>query len=214
MSKSWPDKPDNVTLRSGLRIKTDVPMASLVKEVVRGMESAGQIEQSLALAYWERVVGPQAAAASKAEAVRDGVLIVRTKSSVWSHELSLHKQALLTALNRLLGKGVIKEILFRAQGVSAGPPAADPEVPDIQELDAVALPAEEQARLNALLADLKDTKPEGLQQALAKRMEREARLRRWRLNRGWLACSQCGAAYKLPEGSAESGICPLCRITG
>lgn len=208
-----PDKPENVTVRSGLRVSSASPMVGLLKSAIGGMDSAGMIEQSLALAYWERVVGPQAAAASRAESVRDGILIVVTRSSVWSHELSLHRQSILTALNRLLGRPMIREILFRAQGVPSGPPAADPEIPDATELDAVVLPREEQARLSELLKSLEGTQPERLHHSLSVRMEREAKLRRWRINRGWLACSVCGAAFRnAAEVNPENRVCPVCRI--
>src|SRR5579862_6284348 len=90
------------------------PLASVLESVINPMESASKIHESLALAYWPRVAGAQAAAATQADQVRDGVLIVRTKSSVWSHELTLHKPRLLQGLNRLLGGRYITDLLFRA----------------------------------------------------------------------------------------------------
>ena len=99
------------------------------------MESAAQVRESLAFAYWARVAGPQAAAATEVEAVRDGVLFVRTKSSVWSHELTLHKEKLLSGLNRMLGGRVITEIVYKARGVKKKPPEPEPvDAPDVASL--------------------------------------------------------------------------------
>jgi predicted nucleic acid-binding Zn ribbon protein len=79
------------------------------------MESGTKLRESLALAYWAEVVGEQAAAASQAETIRDGILFVRTKSSVWSHELTFLKAHILAELNRRIGRPVIKDIIYRAQ---------------------------------------------------------------------------------------------------
>src|SRR5689334_95027 len=63
------------------------PVAQVLASAIGRMESAPKIRESLALAWWPRVVGAQAAAATEVECTRDGILFVRTKSSVWSHEL-------------------------------------------------------------------------------------------------------------------------------
>lgn len=173
------------------------------------MESSTQIRESLALAYWPRVVGAQAAAATQAEAVRDGVLFVRTKSSVWSHELMLHKARLLQGLNRLLGAPVITEIIFRAQGIAPPAPPADPDNPTEEELAAVALEPHERDRLRISLESLISIKDDHARQSIARRITLEARLRHWRLEHGWKVCPRCDALHK-----TSYRICPLCRLNG
>src|SRR5579883_245369 len=66
------------------------PLVTALFNTINHFDSATQIRQSLALAYWPSVVGEQMAAASRPESVRDGILFVRTKSSVWSHEFTFH----------------------------------------------------------------------------------------------------------------------------
>src|SRR5579883_652280 len=88
-------RPDGAKERSGQKeasayrpqaMRGSHPLAGVLQSAITPMESAGKIRESLALAYWPRVAGAQASAATEAESVRDGILFVRTKSSVWSHE--------------------------------------------------------------------------------------------------------------------------------
>ena len=171
------------------------------------MDSSTQIRESLALAYWPRVVGAQAAAATQAESVRDGVLFVRTKSSVWSHELMLHKARLLQNLNRLLGTQVIKEIIFRAQGITPPEPPADPENPTDAELATLILEPHERDRLRTSLEALVSITDDHARESIARRITLEARLRHWRLERNWKVCPRCDSLHHTPYR-----ICPICRL--
>lgn len=183
------------------------PMVSVLQSAIGRMESASRIHESLALAYWPRVVGAQAAAATEVESVRDGVLIVRTRSSVWSHELMLHKARLLLGLNRLLGGKVIHDIIFRAQGVSRKQSTPEPEMPTPEELDAVILEPGEKAELGVHLSNLASLENSIIREKIAHRLILEAKLRHWRLERGWRICPRCSAPHKTAQN-----ICPLCRL--
>ncbi len=171
------------------------------------MDSAGQIRASLALAYWPRVVGAQAAAATQAESVRDGILFVRTKSSVWSHELTLHKARLLTNLNRLLGVKVITDIIFRAQGITPPDPPADPDHPTEAELVALILEPFEKAQLRTSLEALISITDDHARESIARRISMDARLRHWRLEHGWKVCPRCNSLH-----DTQHRLCPICRL--
>ena len=149
-------------------------------------------------------VGAQAAAATQAETVRDGVLFVRTNSSVWSHELMLHKARLLQSLNRLLGAQVISEIIFRAQGIAPPEPPADPDHPTDEELATLLLEPHERDRLRASLEALISITDAHARESIARRITYEARLRHWRLEHGWKVCPRCDALH----GKTPYRICP------
>jgi hypothetical protein len=184
-------------------------IAELLISTVNGMDSAARVRESLAFAYWARVVGAQAAAATEVESVRDGILFVRTKSSVWSHELTLHKAKIVDGLNRMLGGRVITEIVYRARGVKKPVKAeAQPDTPEVAELDAVVLDPAEQAELQAHLRRLPRIRSERIRAVMELRMVRDAKLRHWRIERGWSLCSNCAGIHK-----TEYELCPLCRLT-
>ncbi len=188
--------------------RPDNPMANVLGGAINRMDSAAQVRQSLALAYWERAVGAQAAAASEAESVRDGVLIVRTKSSVWSHELALHKSRILQNLNRMLGGAIIREIIFRATGVTAKVEAVpETDTPTQEDLQRVALNADEKAELREKLNALIHIPNDHIRQTIATRLTLDAKFRHWQLEHGFRICRRCDALHKTPYA-----VCPVCRL--
>ena len=102
-----PRKPRTKRPKSASTIIVNMPplfagvneMHGLLDRTIGMMEASTRIRESLAFAYWERVVGGTAAAASEVEMVSNGVLIVRTRSSAWSHELMMHRVRILERLN-------------------------------------------------------------------------------------------------------------------
>lgn len=180
---------------------------AILDTLFSGMDSGSRIREALALAYWDSVVGPQAAAATEAESVREGVLFVRTRSSVWSHELTFLKSAILTRLNQRIGRPVIREIIFRAQGVKKNPPPEESPKPTDEDLAAVSLCPEDKRHLDSLLRGAGRIGNPAIRESIRKRITREARLKRWRLEHGWTLCESCGAVHPLPNL-----LCPLCQV--
>ena len=163
----------------------------------------------MAIGLWPKAVGPQAAAATEPEAVRDGVLFVRTKSSVWSQELVFLKGDILAKLNRLLGGNIITDLRFRARGVSKEAAEIEPDTPSPEELATVVLEPAEEAELQARLETLSAMPGERARRTIAARLTAEARLRHWRLERGWKVCPRCATLHK-----TEFPLCPICRLCG
>jgi predicted nucleic acid-binding Zn ribbon protein len=168
-----------------------------------------RVRESQAIAYWPAVVGPQAAEASEAENVRDGTLFVRTRSSVWSQELTFLKSTIVAELNRRIGKPVIREIVFRAQGVRKKAREEEPKGPSDDDLEAVILSAADREALESDTLRLTGITDPRLRISLARRMLRDRKLRRWRLDHGWHACTRCAALH-----SEAAELCPICRVCG
>lgn len=189
-------------------MRSNSPLSGLLKNVVGGMDASAKIQESLALAYWPRAVGVQGAAATEVDTVRDGVLFVRTKSSVWSHELTLHKPKLLQNLNRMLGSNVIHDIIFRAQGITRQEKSVEVDTPGAEELAAVALEPEEKAELRVRLRQLISIPDDRIRHTIAVRLTNEAKLQHWRLERGWKLCLRCHVAHK-----TDADMCPQCRLS-
>lgn len=91
-------------------------VGGLLRERLQEMGIQEKILQQRALSRWPEVVGRQIAASTTPEAVRDGVLFVCCKSSMWSSELSLHKDDIVARLNTAVGSKAIKDIRFTARG--------------------------------------------------------------------------------------------------
>ena len=58
------------------------------------------------------VVGEKIAKNTEIETIESGVIVVKTKNSVWRQELQMQKPDIVDRLNKVLTKKVIKDIRF------------------------------------------------------------------------------------------------------
>lgn len=112
-------------MRSGFRRSTVTRVGSFMKSTLRDLGVQERILEQQALAKWRDVVGPQIAASSKPDSIREKTLFVTCKSSMWSNELSLHKQDIIKRLNTAVGKKIIDDIRFTARGFRKAEPIAE-----------------------------------------------------------------------------------------
>lgn len=75
---------------------------------------AFQIEEKALFKLWPQAVGSQISAQTRPDSFRNGVLFVKTVSSVWSQQLHFVKREIIDKLNRLSGNPIVIDIRFIA----------------------------------------------------------------------------------------------------
>lgn len=71
-----------------------------------------KLDENNVLKLWPKAVGPQIALQTQSDAVRNGILFVKTTSSVWVQQLHFMKDDILRKLNELAGVNSISAIRF------------------------------------------------------------------------------------------------------
>ena len=182
------------------------PVRGALQEAFVRLGLSGRLAQQRALTVWAEAVGPQIAGATRPLHVRDGVLVVATRSRTWAHELVFRKAAIMESVNRLLGKGVLKDIRFVGRGYQDAPEEAAKSsrpLPQPEEWRDVPLSEEDMQKIENLLASV----PEGaLRERFRGVLLHDFRFRRWQEQHGYRACRGCGLPV---EGQGD--VCPLCR---
>lgn len=170
---------------------------------------AERLAQMRALVLWDEVVGPQIAAATCPLSVRDGILFVATKSSVWSHELIFRKASILASLRKQAGATTLTDIRFVARGYredrGTEEAPADPW-PRPEEWQQVMLTPEDKHLMEHILEPIGDP---DLRARVARVVAHDLRSRRWKEQHGWRQCPQCGLPYP-----GKAPLCELCRSRG
>ncbi|HEU5217225.1 MAG TPA: DUF721 domain-containing protein [Gemmatimonadales bacterium] len=93
------------------------PIGQVLEDWLAKSGLAKRLDVSQVVERWAEAVGPQIAAATRAEAVNaEGTLWVRVASSAWANELSLMAPRILARLNQGR-RGQIKEIRWLTGGV-------------------------------------------------------------------------------------------------
>ena len=195
------------------RTRGMAPAANAVNGFLQSQELAQMLRPHLAKVHWAVVVGPQVAGVTQVESVRDGVLFVRVKNSVWANELTLLKEDMLRRLNSKLGGRVLTDIHFKASGLARDkkkPLAAPPPTPTAQEIARIVLPKEVSARIETTLAAITEDALRGRIRAV---MLHAARADDWKRRQGWSPCPRCGALAAPGEaGAVEAETAPLCAL--
>ncbi|MGI4788922.1 MAG: DUF721 domain-containing protein [Janthinobacterium lividum] len=185
------------------------PASGAVQGFLQSQELAQALRPHLAKVHWAGVVGPQVSGVTQVEAVRDGVLVVRVKNSVWANELTLLKEDMLRRLNAKLGGRVLTDIRFKASGLAKSKAKPEPlraPMPVDGELERITLSREASARIDMALAAITD---EALRGRIRKAMLLAARTEEWKRRQGWRTCERCGA---LSEPVANADVSPLCTV--
>ena len=75
---------------------------------------------------WDHAVGPQVAAAARPVSLRNGVLLVHVRNSVWVQELTAMRGQLLERVRAIAGARTVTELRFRVGELPRGPEAKEP----------------------------------------------------------------------------------------
>lgn len=122
-----------------------------------------------ALLVWDEVVGRQIAVHAQPTKIRDGILEVRVDQAAWMQQLQLMKPKILIRLNERLGGEVLKDIFWRQGKVERRDTAPE----ETERRPFPPLSAEEMARIQAIVAPLKDCE---LRRELQQLLTRQAQL--------------------------------------
>lgn len=190
---------------SSFRRGSPARLGGLVNSSLDQLGLRHKVLEHQAVGRWKEIVGPHIAASSVAERVRDGVLFVACKSSMWSNELSLHKQDIIKRYQKAMGRKVITDIRFSARGFKrAFEQAAREERPAEQtNIDAVPLG---QADMEIASRVASKAPAKELAAKIEKAIITSKRLAELKRREGWRECRGCSALH---DGSHD--LCDNCR---
>jgi predicted nucleic acid-binding Zn ribbon protein len=88
------------------------PLKEAIDEFLKTFKLEKKIKEQQIINSWENVVGKGIARYTEQIKIKDGVLLVKLRSSVVRDELSYSKEKLLKALNSISGQPILKDIVF------------------------------------------------------------------------------------------------------
>jgi hypothetical protein len=163
----------------------EAPLSRLLEGVLANLNLRSHFREHQVILAWPEIAGQVVSSHTRAEAVRDGVLIISADSSPWAQELHMRRQELLGRVAQRIGPGLIRDIHFRAGGARQVR-RARPAQPRPAELR---LSGRQQRQIAEAAAHIEDPQ-------LRARAERAflslARISQWRKDTGWRRCARCG----------------------
>lgn len=88
-------------------------VGAILSRVLKRLQLDRKIDEGRALKLWPSAAGKELAAATRAASVSRGRMTVECQSPAWANECRMLKLSLIQKLNDLLGREVIKDIIFK-----------------------------------------------------------------------------------------------------
>ena len=88
-------------------------IAEIIGDFMQQEDIEATVLEHKALNLWGQVVGPGVNRLTTERYVDDGVITVKIASAALRNDLMLTRSSIINQLNQLVGKPVIKEIIFR-----------------------------------------------------------------------------------------------------
>ncbi len=88
-------------------------IAEIIGDFMQQEDIESAVLEHKALQLWSNVVGPGVNRMTTERYVDDGVITVKISSAALRNDLMLSRSSIIEQLNNLVGKPVIKEIIFR-----------------------------------------------------------------------------------------------------
>jgi Dna[CI] antecedent, DciA len=144
-------------------------------------------------AVWPEIVGENVARNSNPARLLDGTLLIITRSSSWSQELSFLAERIVAAARARLPNSGIERVRFRVGKLPAAPGSPGVRPHPVRRAKGIAPPASSTT-----------------QEALGRLREGVTGRQRAKLTAGWNPCSGCGALVA-PDGAALCSACVNAR---
>ncbi len=94
------------------KFKKEKPIREILEKFFKSIGVEERLEENLAFAYWDSVVGKEIATHTEPQKIVKGTVIVKVDNDVWRNELSFFKHEIIQKLNQKIGKKIIQEIKF------------------------------------------------------------------------------------------------------
>lgn len=180
-----------------------------LEKSLKGLNLEGTYQVSKVFGIWSEIVGPLIAQNTKPRFFRQGILIVEVASAAWANELNMLKPGIMKALEKRLGKGLIRDIRWQvAPPYRPGTPYAGPDMPTDLLRKGIKLPELAEAEREAIAEDVtRKVKDPELAETISGFLETLARRKKAREKEGAKACRECGCMHR-----GEGDRCPICRL--
>jgi len=119
-----------------------------------------KLEECQALLLWDDVAS-NLASRTEAVGISSGRMSVNVTDSVILHQLTFYKRKYIDKINLMLGKRIVKDIVFRVGKIEKEKPAREDREDYIRQLHSIQLDEDELERIDEIVAQIEDEEIRG-----------------------------------------------------
>ena len=149
---------------------------NILERVLRHDRMNDRIDECKALLLWDDVA-PNLASRTQAVGINRGRLSVNVADNVILHQLTLYKKKYMDKINLMMGKRVVRDIVFRMGKIEKREKAAENRDDYIGRLHSIELDSDEIEKIDDIVSQIED---EEIQNSLRKLFISQSKLTKMR----------------------------------
>ena len=148
----------------------------ILENLMKRLGMDEKLEECQALLLWDDVAS-NLASRTKAVAISRGRMSVDVTDSVILHQLTFYKRKYIDKINLMLGKRIVKDIVFRVGKIEKEEPVGEDREDYIRRLHSTQLDQDELERIDEIVAQIEDEEIRG---SLRELFTNQAKLSKYR----------------------------------
>ena len=128
-----------------------VEISHLLSTVFKNKKWHSRLELHRVFEFWDKIVGKDIAAVARPSLIRNTVLWVKVKDSIWMQQLHLQKMLLLENINKQLEGEKLSDIHLQLDSSLSNPPE-----PEIKKSKPVSLDKKQEQEFDKLISSLEN----------------------------------------------------------
>ena len=148
----------------------------ILENLMRRLGMDEKLEECQALLLWDDVAS-NLASRTEAVGISSGRMSVNVTDSVILHQLTFYKRKYIDKINLMLGKRIVKDIVFRVGKIEKEKPAREDREDYIKQLHSIQLDENELERIDEIVAQIEDEEIRG---SLKELFTNQAKLSKYR----------------------------------
>jgi hypothetical protein len=159
-----------------LRFMEPQNIKGILENLMKRLGMDEKLEECQALLLWDDVAS-NLASRTKAVGISGGRMSVNVTDSVILHQLTFYKRKYIDKINLMLGKRIVKDIVFRVGNIQKEKPATENREDYIRRLHSIQLDQDELKRIDEIVAQIEDEEIRG---SLRELFTNQAKLSKYR----------------------------------
>ena len=132
----------------------------ILENLMKRLGMDEKLEECQALLLWDDVAS-NLASRTEAVGISSGRMSVNVTDSVILHQLTFYKRKYIDKINLMLGKRIVKDIVFRVGKIQKEKPAKENKEDYIMQLHSIQLDEGELERIDEIVAQIEDEEIRG-----------------------------------------------------
>ncbi len=116
-----------------------------------------RINEKLVIVHWKEIVGDELIKYTNPSYIKNGILFIDVKNSMWAHHLTFLKRDIIDKINRKIKKNAVKDLRFRCGNLSPNNCLSDGDTEEVNiNQENISITEHEKTLIDSYVSEIPD----------------------------------------------------------